>query len=78
MAIKTHKEVKEEFDRTGTSVAEWARKHRFTYSSVCDVLHNRNKGKRGEGHCIAVALGLKEGSVTAEKKSHRPSTEKSK
>ncbi|UDF33780.1 UNVERIFIED_ORG: DNA-binding protein [Shinella sp. XGS7] len=62
-AVKTHAEVRAEFNRRGESIAGWARKHQFGYSLVCEVLSGRKKCKRGQSHRIAVLLGLKDGEI---------------
>jgi gp16 family phage-associated protein len=61
--IRTPEQVKADFERTGTSVSEWARTHNFHPSLVFEVLEGRVKGHRGKSHKIAVLLGLKEGEV---------------
>ena len=51
--------VKGSFDDRGESVAEWARLHGFSRHLVYAVLSGKCRAKRGQGHLIAVALGLK-------------------
>jgi gp16 family phage-associated protein len=63
--IKTGREVEAEFERTGTSVSEWAREHDFNPNLVFEVLKGRVKGKRGKAHNIAVLLGMKHGEIRA-------------
>lgn len=58
---KTAAQVREEFNRVGKPVTEWARAHGFTPSLVYAVLEGRAKGRRGKSHQIAVLLGLKAG-----------------
>lgn len=59
--MKTIDEIKLDFDKSGMSIAEWARQHGYSYQSVQRVLNGQSKNKRGQSHDIAVALGLKEG-----------------
>nr|WP_155435813.1 DNA-binding protein [Pseudoduganella danionis] len=47
------------FAQRGESIADWAIRHNFRPQMVYAVLAGRNKGLRGEGHRIAVALDLK-------------------
>lgn len=47
------------FAARGESIADWAKKNNFRPEMVYAILAGRNKGLRGEGHHIAVALGLK-------------------
>lgn len=61
--IKTPEEVRASFERSGTTIVEWARAHGFTRQVVTDVLHGRLKGKRGAAHKVAVLLGIKDGVI---------------
>ena len=61
--IKSAKEVREEFERAGISIAEWAKARGFDRFTVYGVLTGRHKGTRGKTHQIAVALGLKDGPI---------------
>jgi gp16 family phage-associated protein len=45
----------------GKTITSWAKENGFEYPVVVQVLNGTNKGKRGEAHRVAVALGLKEG-----------------
>ncbi len=56
----TKNEVKARFEAEGISVAEWARVNGFNCFTVYRVLSGSVKCVRGEGHRIAVALGLKD------------------
>ncbi|MGE0333204.1 MAG: hypothetical protein AB7P37_21195 [Ramlibacter sp.] len=51
--------------RSGVSIAEWSRAHGFSTETVKAVLYGHNKGRRGQGHRVAIALGLKSGYVVA-------------
>jgi gp16 family phage-associated protein len=52
-------QVKAQFAAEGISIAEWSRLRGFNCLTVYRVLAGSVKGKRGEAHKIAVALGLK-------------------
>jgi gp16 family phage-associated protein len=43
----------------GLSIADWSRQHGFNVRTVYAVLRGELKAKRGVGHKIAVAAGLK-------------------
>lgn len=60
---KTPEQVRAEFREAGISLSEWAAAHGFNRMTVVDVLRGRRAGHRGEGHRVAVALGLKTGKV---------------
>ncbi|MBQ1766856.1 MAG: DNA-binding protein [Aquincola sp.] len=62
-AVRTGKQVKADFERTGQSVAEWARKHNVSRSLVYEVIAGRRACKRGLSHRIAVLLGMKIGEI---------------
>ena len=51
--------VRERFYAEGISVMDWARAHGFDAHLVYGVLSGRSRASRGEGHRIAVALGVK-------------------
>lgn len=51
--------------RSGVSIAEWSRAHGFRTETVKAVLYGHNKAHRGQGHRVAVALGMKSGYVVA-------------
>lgn len=51
--------AKDGFDARGESVAAWARSRGFSRHLVYAVLSGKCHAKRGQGHLIAVALGLK-------------------
>ena len=53
--------ARENFDRIGKPITEWARQHGFNRSLVYMVLSGGCKAKRGKGHQIAVLLGMKQG-----------------
>ncbi len=51
--------IKEKFELRGEVISDWAQKEGFDKRNVYAVISGRNKGIRGEGHKIAVRLGLK-------------------
>ncbi|MEQ1686719.1 MAG: DNA-binding protein [Burkholderiaceae bacterium] len=65
---KTAEQVQREFREAGISLAEWARAHGFERMTVVDVLRGHRLGNYGEAHRVAVALGLKDGTVVNVKK----------
>lgn len=56
------KQIKKQFENEGRSFSDWAREHDFPVNEVYKVINGMNKAKRGRGHLIAVALGLKKAS----------------
>ncbi|MCC7632563.1 DNA-binding protein [Stenotrophomonas rhizophila] len=62
-SLKTAPEVREELDRQGISIAEFARMHKLDKRATWLVLSGRNKGRRGEAHRAAVVLGIKAGTI---------------
>lgn len=63
--IHSVKGVRGIFEDSGISVAEWARARGFSTSLVYQVLEGRRKCLRGQSHRIAVALGIKQGSIVS-------------
>lgn len=59
------KSVRTIFEDSGISVAEWARAKGFSTSLVYQILEGRRKCLRGQSHQIAVALGIKQGSIVS-------------
>ena len=57
--MKTLEQARAEFNKRGENVAQWARKNGFDPEHVRAVLYGRAKGRWGESHKIAIALGLK-------------------
>lgn len=64
-SIHSVKCVRAVFEDGGISVAEWARAKGFSTSLVYQVLEGRRKCLRGQSHQIAVALGIKQGSIVS-------------
>lgn len=58
-------EIRGAFADAGLTVSQWADAHGFRRENVYAVLAGRAKGRRGEAHRIAQALGLKAASRTA-------------
>lgn len=52
-------EVKTRMREQGTSLKEWARKHGYSYDTVSCVVRGINRATYGQGHRIALALGMK-------------------
>ena len=52
-------QIKASFESQGLSVKTWALERGFRPTAVYHVLNGMNKGRRGNAHRIAVALGLK-------------------
>lgn len=55
----TTDQVKKRFEREGKTFTGWARDHGFSPRTVIAVVNGVNKGRRGQAHEVAVALGLK-------------------
>ena len=60
---RTPQEIRNEWSRKGITQNSWARKHGFECASVSQVLNGVNKASRGQGHKIAVTLGIKNGEI---------------
>ncbi len=52
-------QVKKKLEKEGKSFKQFAKEHGLNYRTVLCVLNGVNKGRRGEAHRAAVALGLK-------------------
>lgn len=52
-------DVREAFVNSGLAVSDWAATNGFRREDVYAVLAGRTRGRRGEAHRIAQALGLK-------------------
>lgn len=57
---KSIQQVREEFSRTGISIADWSRENNFSPKLVYQILNNTRIPQRGKSHFIAVKLGIKE------------------
>jgi gp16 family phage-associated protein len=63
VAAKTLQEVQAHFEANGVKVSDWARENGFRREHVYAVLSGRARGRWGEAHAVAVALGLKRGAI---------------
>lgn len=61
--LRTPQEIRAEWLRKGLGQNSWARKHGLNPVTVSQVMNGTNKGSRGEGHKVAVLLGLKDGEI---------------
>jgi len=61
--VRTAEEARRDLERQGIPIAAWARANGFPVRAVHEVLRGRYKGRYGMSHDIAVALGLKEGTI---------------
>lgn len=52
-------QAKAQLQAKGITLREFAQRNGFTYRTVSEVVRGVNKGLYGEGHKVAVALGLK-------------------
>lgn len=59
--LLTPEEARAQLEARGESVAAFARRNKLSARSVYGVLYGNNKGRRGDSHKAAVALGLKAG-----------------
>lgn len=57
--MKTAREVKEEFRSKGLTFNAWARENGFSPMAVHRVISGKTKCWYGNGHKIAVMLGMK-------------------
>jgi gp16 family phage-associated protein len=65
-AIRTAEEVRSAFDFAGVSISAWAKEYGFRPSTVNAVLRGDRRARIGKSHQIAVALGIKNGSVVTD------------
>ena len=64
--LRTRAEAREWLQ--GLTAAAWARANNFPVRVVQELLRDRAKGNYGVAHDIAVALGIKEGEPTDERR----------
>jgi gp16 family phage-associated protein len=57
--VGSPKEAKSALYAKGITLKEFAKKNGFKYRTVSEVVRGVNKGLYGEGHQVAVALGIK-------------------
>lgn len=67
MSFTTADQVRSVIERSGISIAEWARFNGFSTGLVYQILEGRRKCMRGQSYRIAVALGLQTGQPMAVK-----------
>lgn len=58
-AGKSPEAAKQDLYAKGMTLREFAQKKGFKYRTVSEVVRGVNKGLYGEGHRVAVALGIK-------------------
>ena len=56
---KTADDAKKELQAKGVTLKTFATSNGFKYRTVSEVVRGVNKGLYGEGHRVAVALGIK-------------------
>jgi gp16 family phage-associated protein len=61
--LKVPQDVKNEWQFTGVTMADWARRNGFCKATVSQVLNGKNAASRGVGHRIAVMLRIKDGAI---------------
>lgn len=59
MGGKSPEAAKQDLYAKGMTLREFAQKKGFKYRTVSEVVRGVNKGLYGEGHRVAVALGIK-------------------
>lgn len=57
--VLTPDEAKSRLRAKGVTLTQFAQRHGFKYRTVSEVVRGVNKGLYGEGHRVAVALGIK-------------------
>jgi gp16 family phage-associated protein len=62
-ATRTPAQAKAWIESQGKSVKDFADEHNLDLHTTYQVLAGKKKGRRGESHKAAVALGIKEGTV---------------
>ncbi|MBY0236123.1 MAG: DNA-binding protein [Burkholderiaceae bacterium] len=58
-SAKTPAQAKAELYSKGMTLRQFAESNGFAYRTVSEVVRGVNKGLYGEGHRVAVALGIK-------------------
>lgn len=61
--LRTPEQARAWLDEQGKSVTQFADEHRLDLHTTYQVLAGTKKGRRGEAHRVAVALGIKRGTV---------------
>lgn len=57
--VSTPAQAKRQLQAKGITLKKFAEQHGFKYRIVSEVIRGVNKGLYGEGHEVAVALGIK-------------------
>ncbi|MDD2764977.1 MAG: DNA-binding protein [Opitutaceae bacterium] len=65
--VRSLKEAREAFHRSGKSVKAWAQENGFSVALCYEVLAGGRKCLRGQSHQIAVKLGIKDGVIADDK-----------
>ncbi len=63
ISLRTAAQARASLELRGESVADFARRHGLSESTVHQVLGGRSKCKRGQAHRAAVLLGMKIGTL---------------
>lgn len=58
-SVLTADEAKQRLYARGITLTAFAEKHGFKFRTVSEVVRGVNKARNGEGHRVAVALGMK-------------------
>ena len=61
--LRTPEQARAWLDAQGKSVTQFAGEHQLDLHTTYQVLAGTKKGRRGEAHKVAVALGIKQGVV---------------
>lgn len=59
MATKTIEQFMAELEARGETLVEWSKRHDFPLHAVYQMTSGITKGRRGQAHQIAVAMGIK-------------------
>lgn len=62
-SLLTLEQARQQLEARGETVQDFARRKGLKPRSVYGVLYGNNKGRRGESHRAAVALGVKRGAL---------------
>lgn len=61
--VKTLAEARADFHCSGKTVISWAKEKGFSINLTYMVLAGKRPALRGQSHCIAVQLGIKDGMI---------------
>ena len=64
----TPQDIKKQWRRQGITMKSWAKERGFNPDAVSMIINGQLKGRYGQSHRIAVALGLKTDSGEAAKR----------